>query len=60
LVERLEEDHALATEAAGEQDQDGTGLQRLPRVPGTDGFADLMNISRQLRDSRIDCIFPVS
>ena len=41
LVEGLEEDDALAAEAAGEQDQDGTGLKGLPGSPGADGLADL-------------------
>lgn len=43
LVEGLEEDDALAAEAAGEQDQDGTGLQRLARSPGAEGLADLIS-----------------
>jgi len=42
LVERLEEDNALAAEATGEQDQDGTGLEGLARGPGADGLADLL------------------
>lgn len=41
LVEGLEEDDALAAEAAGEKDQDGAGLERLPGRPGADGLADL-------------------
>lgn len=41
LVEGLEEDNALAAEAAGEQDQDGAGLQGVARLPGADGLADL-------------------
>lgn len=41
LVEGLEEDDALAAEAAGEQDQDGAGLEALPGSPGTDSLADL-------------------
>lgn len=41
LVEGLQEDDALATETAGEQDQDGTGLQSLAWLPGADGLADL-------------------
>lgn len=41
LVEGLEEDDALAAEAAGEQDQDGAGLEGLPGSPGADGLADL-------------------
>lgn len=41
LVEVLEEDDALATETAGEEDQDGTGLQRLAGSPGADGLANL-------------------
>ena len=41
LVEGLKEDDALATEAAGDEDQDGTGLQGLAGSPGTEGLADL-------------------
>lgn len=41
LVERLEEDNALAPESAGEEDQDGARLERLPWLPRADGLADL-------------------
>lgn len=41
LVEGLEEDDALATEATSQQDQNGTGLEGLARLPGADGLADL-------------------
>lgn len=41
LVEGLEEDDALATEAARKEDQDGAGLERLPRSPRADGLANL-------------------
>jgi hypothetical protein len=41
LVEGLEENDALATEATGQEDQDGTGLEGLAGSPGTDGLADL-------------------
>lgn len=41
LVEGLEEDDALAAEAAGDQDQDGAGLEGLARGPGADSLADL-------------------
>lgn len=41
LVEVLQEDDALATEAASEEDQDGTGLEGLARRPGAGGLADL-------------------
>ncbi len=41
LVEGLEEDDALAPEAAGQQDQDRAGLKRLPRLPRADGLASL-------------------
>lgn len=41
LVEGLEEDDTLAAEAAGQQDQDGTGLQGGAGLPGADGLADL-------------------
>ena len=41
LVEGLEEDDALAAEAAGDEDQDGAGLQGLAGSPGAEGLADL-------------------
>lgn len=41
LVEVLQEDDALATEAAGEEDQDSTGLEGLAWLPGADTLADL-------------------
>lgn len=41
LVEGLEEDDALATEATSKDNQDGTGLKRLTRGPGANGLADL-------------------
>lgn len=42
LVEGLEEDDALAAEATGEEDQDGTGLEGLARLPRANGLADLV------------------
>lgn len=42
LVEVLEEDDTLAAEAAGEQNQDGAGLERGARGPRADGLADLI------------------
>lgn len=45
LVEVLQEDDALATETASEEDQDGTGLEGLARLPGADGLADLCGCS---------------
>lgn len=44
LVEGLQENDALAAEAAGEEDQDGTGLEGLAGSPGADGLADLVTI----------------
>lgn len=41
LVEVLEEDDTLATEAASEEDQDGTGLEALADLSGTNRLADL-------------------
>ena len=41
LVEGLQENDALATEAASQQDEDGAGLEGLARLPGADGLADL-------------------
>ena len=37
----VEQDHALAAEAAGEQDEDGARLQAGARFGGVDGFTDL-------------------
>lgn len=45
LVESLQENNALATETASEQDQDGTRLESLARLPGADGLADLFAYS---------------
>lgn len=41
LVEGLEEDDALAAEAAGEEDQDRAGLERRSGGPGAEGLAGL-------------------
>lgn len=41
LGEGLEEDNALATEATGEKDQDGTGLERGAGLVCVLGLADL-------------------
>ena len=41
LVERLEEHDALAAEAAGEEDQDGAGLERGAQLRRADGLAGL-------------------
>lgn len=41
LVEVLEEDDTLATEATGEEDQNGTGLEAFPELGRTDGLANL-------------------
>ena len=37
----LEEDDTLATETASEEDQDGTGLEALADLGGTQSLADL-------------------
>lgn len=42
LVESLEKDDTLAAEAAGEQDQDGAGLESLSGGPRSDGLANLL------------------
>lgn len=42
LVKSLQQDDALATEAAGQQDQDSAGNQRLTGSPGADSLADLL------------------
>jgi hypothetical protein len=41
LVEDLKENDALAAEATGEEDQDGTGLEGLAGSPGADSLANL-------------------
>jgi len=41
LVEGLQEDDTLATEAASEEDEDSAGLEGLARSPRSDGLADL-------------------
>lgn len=41
LLEVLEENDTLSTEAAGEEDQNGTGLEALADLSGTDSLADL-------------------
>ena len=40
----LEEDDTLATEATGEEDQDGTGLEALPELGGTESLADFLGL----------------
>lgn len=37
----LKEDDTLATEATGEEDQDGTGLEAVPDLSGTNRLAGL-------------------
>lgn len=46
LVEGLQENDALATEATSEEDQDGTGLEGLARSPSADRLADLLHRKR--------------
>lgn len=41
LVEVLQEDDALATEATSEENQNGTGLEGLAGLPSAGGLADL-------------------
>jgi hypothetical protein len=41
LREGLEEDHTLAPETAGEEDEDGTWLQRRARLVWAEGLASL-------------------
>lgn len=41
LVEVLEENDALATETTSEEDQDGTGLEALAELSGTQSLANL-------------------
>jgi len=49
LVEVLEEDDTLATEAASEEDQNGTGLEGFPELGGTDSLADLLHRNIHVR-----------
>ena len=44
LVEGLEEDDALASESAGEENEDGAGLEGFSGGPGTDGLAGLLKV----------------
>lgn len=41
LIEVIEENDALAPEAASEEDEDGAGLQRFPKPGRADSLADL-------------------
>ena len=41
LVESLQEDDSLSSEAASEEDEDGTGLEGLARSPRSDSLANL-------------------
>lgn len=41
LGEVLKEDDTLATEAAGQEDQDSTGLEAFPDLRWADGLASL-------------------
>lgn len=50
LVEVLEEDDTLATEAAGEEDQNGTGLEALADLGGTNRLADLFGRSNSCQN----------
>lgn len=42
LVKSLEENNTLAAEATGEEDQNGTGLERLSGRPSANGLSDLL------------------
>lgn len=56
LVEGLEEDDALAAEAAGEQDQDRAGLEGGAGAPGADSLAGLFRGRRSAsRPSMVWC-----
>ena len=59
LVEGLEEDNALAAEAAGQQDQDRAGLEGRTGLPGADGLAGLFRGWRSAsRPSAVWCCSP--
>lgn len=42
LAQVLKEDDTLATEAAGQEDQDSTGLEAIPDLRWADGLANLL------------------
>lgn len=47
LVKVLEENDALATEAAGKEDEDSTGLKAFANLGGTSSLADLLNKAKK-------------
>ena len=53
----LEEDDTLATEAAGKEDQNGTGLEALPDLGGTKSLADLLATKQSMSER---CLYYVS
>lgn len=59
LVEVLEEDDTLATETASEQDQDGTGLEALADLGGTQRLADLY-AETKMSDSDLQVVPTIS
>ena len=60
LVEGLEENDALATEAASEKDEDGTGLERSTGLVGVLGLAGLWLYVQHVCAYRSDLQFPCS
>lgn len=49
----LEEDNTLATEAAGEEDENRTGLEALTELGGTESLADLF-ARKKRNDTRLE------
>lgn len=58
LVEGLEEDDALATEATGEEDQDGAGSERLAGSPRPLDLADLREIAMSVNSPDVQTLPP--
>lgn len=59
LVEVLEEDDTLATEAAGEENQNGTGLEALADLGGTNRLADLFDKKQFMSELIFFSLFPM-
>lgn len=61
LIEDLEEDDALATEAPSEEDEDGTGLERLAGLVWSKSLAGLRNsvlVSALMHSTAVAIEFP--
>lgn len=54
----LEEDDTLATEAAGKEDQNSTGLEALPDLGGTKSLADLLAAKQSMSERCFHYVSP--